>query len=81
VFVYVSLLCGLGFENVGWSGCSCAGGWLRCLGFADDEFDVFVVCCGFEYLVAESFDESFDVFFCCGVVCGYLDGLAVLHGV
>ncbi len=40
-----------------------------CLGFADDEFDVFVVCFDFEYLVAEAFDESFDVFFCCGVVC------------
>ncbi len=52
-----------------------------CLGFADDEFDVFVVCLDFEYLVAEAFDESFDVFFCCGVVCEDLDGLAGLHGV
>ena len=54
-------------------------GWVGGLGFADDEFDGLVVCFGFEYLVAEAFDESLDVFFCCGVVCGYFYGLAGLH--
>ena len=49
------------------------------LGFTDDEFDVVVVCGDLEYLVAEAFDEAFDVFFCCRVVCEDFDCLAWLH--